>query len=222
MGYEPIDAEREAAMDSLYDDFLKHAREDLYPELYEEIVRDFTEAQLQTFYVANPSVVQVALRVLDEAKAMEKDFPSGAVVFACVSIEVCLREALFKPIIHGLVHTESAANLIMELAVAAKSDRFAKMLLDLLATHGGVDPRTFKRKGITQVFWEEIKPVRTLRNNIVHQGETATVADAALAITLATTMIEDIFPTAVRNLGLHLHEGLEVCGNYINCKKPKV
>jgi hypothetical protein len=63
----------------------------------------------------------------------------------------------------------------MELAVAAKSDKFAKMLLDLLATHGGVDPRTFKRKGITQVFWDEINTVRTLRNKIVHQGATATL-----------------------------------------------
>jgi hypothetical protein len=214
--------EEQEALASLYSDFLKDARTDLYPELFEEIVRDFTEAQLQTFYVANPSIAQVPLRVRDEAKAMEKDFPSGAVVFAHVSIEFCLREALFKPIIHGLVHTESAANLIMELAVAAKSDKFAKMLLDLLATHGGVDPRTFKRKGITQVFWDEINTVRTLRNKIVHQGATATPADAALAITLATTMLEDIFPTAVKNLGLHLHEGLEVCGNYVNCKKPQV
>lgn len=216
-----LDYEYEEAEDRLYEGFLSRAREDLYPELYEEIVADFTGAQSQTFYVDNPSIAQIPLRALDDAKAMAHTFPSGAVVFACTSIEVCLREALLKPIIYGLVHTKSSADLVMKLAVAAKNERVNKMLFDLLATQGGVDPRTFKRQGATKVFSDEIKPIQELRNNIVHSGMTATPADASSAIALATAMLEEIFPMAVKNLGLHLHKDLEVCGDPF-CKKTKI
>ena len=59
MSYDEWDAAQDAAIDSLYAEFREspETRASFYEELYDEIVKDFTDARLRSYYVDNPELV---------------------------------------------------------------------------------------------------------------------------------------------------------------------
>ncbi len=115
-----------------------------------------------------------------------------------------------RPIVYGLVHSETAPSLITKLAIAPRDEKFTKVLLDLLALFGGVDPRTKCRVAGGPRLWDEMGRIRAKRNHVVHQAEVATEDEAQLAIAVAACMVEELFPAVVGKLGLHL-KGTSVC-----------
>jgi hypothetical protein len=208
VSYDPWDAEREAALESLYEDFQRDpaTKEIFYEQLYDEIVGDFTDSRMRSFYVNEPEVAVPALRALADARSLRSQHSTAAFLFAVVAAEVGLRSVLLKPIIYGLVHSATAAALITELAIAHKDEGFIKVLLDLLATHGGVDPRTYRRSGSSKSLWEELRTVGRKRNRVVHQAESASAEEAELAIDVAACILENLFPAVASKLGFHLHD----------------
>lgn len=90
-------------------------------------------------------------------------------------------------------------------------ERFQKLLAEILAQFGGVDFKTFKRSGSARALWEEIAEVQKDRNAIIHRGEAVDDAKAGLAIAVAATLLNDMFPLVLAKLDLHLHEPLTVC-----------
>ena len=50
-----------------------------------------------------------------------------------------------------------------------------------------------------------MKLIRQKRNEIVHQGATASSDEAELGVAVAAYMLEDVFPKVISNLGLYLH-----------------
>jgi hypothetical protein len=54
---------------------------------------------------------------LEEAKKFLPHHDTAAFIFAYIAAEVGLTSALLKPIVHGLVHSETAAALITKLAI---------------------------------------------------------------------------------------------------------
>lgn len=213
MSYEEADAWEESAMDALYEQVTGDpaVKQQFYEQLYDEIVKDFTDNRLRSFYEEQPHVATPAIEALEEAKKFLPQHDTAAFIFAYIAGEVGLTSALLKPIVHGLIHSESAAALITKLAIKHSDENFTKILLDLLAAHGRVDPRTYKRTGTAQTLWEELKTVRSKRNRVFHQGERASHQEAELAFGVAAAILGDLFPTVISNLGLHLHDAA-VCG----------
>jgi hypothetical protein len=214
MSYDEADAWEEAEMEAMYEQVTSDpaVKQQFYEQLYDEIVKDFTDNRLRSFYEEQPDVAAPAIDALEEAKKFLPHQDTAAFIFGYIAAEVGLTSALLKPIVHGLVHSETAAALITKLAIKHSDENFTKILLDLLAAHGHVDPRTYKRGGSPQTLWEELKNVRTKRNRVFHQAERASHVDAALAINVAA-LVGDLFPTVVANLGLHFH-GTRVCGTH--------
>jgi hypothetical protein len=117
---------------------------------------------------------------------------------------------LLKPILHGLVHSDTAASMIAKSAINYKDQGFTKVLLDLLSSFGGVDPRGYHRINGSPTLWDEMSLVRNKRNRVVHDAETASDSEATQAIAVATCIVDDLFPRVITTLGLHLHD-LVVC-----------
>lgn len=220
MSYDEQDAAYDQFIDELYKDFRTSARDEFYIELYDEVVKDFKESRLKAFYLANPSVAELASAALTESKTLLPSHPSAALVFAITAGEVCLREALLNPVIYGLFHTESAAELIVKIVVKIKDEKLYKALTRALADHTGVDLHMHKRPGSLKNLWEEMVEVQKQRNSIVHQARLrVTREEAEQAIAISEALLQEIFPGAVKSLGLHLHEGLRVCGSH-KCTGP--
>lgn len=204
MSYNEFDAAQDAAYEALYE------------EHKEEAISEFTAERLQSFYIENPSLAEPAVRALDEASKL---FSSGhftaAFIFAAIAAEVGLKFVLLKPVVYGLVHSDSAATLITELAVRhTQMDRFKTLLFQILDEHGNIDLHIFKRDGSTVTLWQEIRTVQDRRNSIVHSGGVVSQDQASQAIAIASSILKKIFPAVIKALDLHLHDGVKVCSDY--------
>ena len=91
-------------------------------------------------------------------------------------------------------------------------DKFRDLLFAILNKYAGIDLNSFKRDGSNKTLWEESSNVRELRHGVVHEAKTATAEDAVKALGIATVILRQIFPDVISNLGLHLHDGVVVCG----------
>jgi hypothetical protein len=221
----------EADQEGLREEYESKLREQFMPELYEEFARDvlsgkddlygeiverFASERLQSFYLANPDLAECALGALEEARALRVEHTSAALVFAAIAVEVGLKTALLKPILHGLVHTDSAAALVAGLVPERHNDDFKKVLFGILKEVGGVDLPAYKRRGSTQILWDEMRAIRALRNQVMHGAGKVSLADAERAIGVASTVVEELFPRVIAALGLKTDERLRIVAKSMN------
>lgn len=197
------EAEYEAFMDQLYE------------EHREQAIEEFTADLLQSYYRENSLLAKPAFDALVEARKLIETSITAAFLFSAIAMEVSLKETLLKPIVHGLVHAGSVASLVTDLVMGHRSmDRYKDLLLEILREHGGVDLLSYKRPNSSKNIWEEIKIVQTKRNSIVHTAQVVSETESTLALSVASTIIETLFPSVVTKMGFHLHEGYRICTNW--------
>jgi len=209
MSYDPSDAAYDQFVDELYEEFRDSALED--DQLYNRVVEDFKESRLRDYYIDHPLVAKAAQDALAEAQELRGGHPRTALVLAVIAAEVCLRDALLAPILHGSFHTGSTADLVVKLVVAGKDEKLINALVRVLAAHTRIDLRQFGRSGSGKALWEEMREIQVKRNRIVHQAERASVEEADAAIEVAKATLYQVFGGTISNLGLHLHENVRVC-----------
>ena len=187
----------------------------LYEEHKEQAIEEFTAELLQSYYHNNRLLAKPAYDALVEADRLMKISKTAAFLFAAIATEVALKETLLKPIVHGLVHAESVASLVTDLVMGHQSmDRYKNLLLQILREHGGVDLLSYKRSGSSKNIWDEMKTVRTKRNRIVHAAQVVSEEETALALSVASTVIETLFPSVIAKMGFHLHDGHRICTDW--------
>ena len=217
MSYDPSDAAYDEFIDQLYKEFRESAIED--DELYDRIVDDFRESRLIDYYSENPLLTKSAREALAEAKTLQDNHPRSALVLAVTAAEIILRDALLSPILYGSFHTESSARIIVNLIASVKNDKVTKGLHQIMATHTGMDIRTFHRTNADKPLWEEMQEVQKKRNFILHQAGSSTADEARQAISIAEALIDDFFVQVIGQLGLHIHDNERICGSRI-CGGP--
>jgi hypothetical protein len=219
MSYDYWDAMQEEGLNNMYNELGPQWAEDhaneLFEKYYDEAIAQFTSERLSSYYIANPNLAAQAYTALVYAKSLLSSHPRAALVFAATAIEVTIKTVLLRPIVYGLVHNESVADFITELTTQHTRgiDTFRRLLTGILSQFGGIDFTTFMRSGSAMSLFEEIKAIENARHAIVHRGETTRDGIAVLAI-VASTLLDDIFPTLLKKLGLHLHEPMIVCDKY--------
>ena len=183
--------------------------EALYEEhLIEEAIAEFTTERLQSFYTENPLIAEAPFRALNEARQLfAESHYSAAFVFASIAIETGIKTLLLKPIVYGLIHSDSTAQMVADLVVSqAGIDRFRGLLFQILLELVGIDLKTFTRTGCKPTLWEEILNSRTRRNQIVHRADMASEQETEQAISIASCILEVIFPDTIQQIGLHLRD----------------
>lgn len=203
MSMTPQEAEYEEFMDRLY------------KENKEQAIEEFTGELLQSYYRNNGLLAKPAFDALIDARNLMNTSITAAFVFSAIAMEVALKESLLKPIVHGLVHAESVASLVTDLVMGHQSmDRYKDLLLQILLEHGGVDLLSYKRSDSARNIWEEIKTIQKKRNLIVHAAQMASGEEASLALSVASTILETLFPSVITKMGLHLHNGYRICADW--------
>jgi hypothetical protein len=183
-----------------------------YQDLCETVVQEFTAERLQSYFTAHPQLARPAVESLLYAQSLRPSFPKAALVFAVTAAELAVKTVLLKPIIFGLVHTEALASFITDLATQhAGMERFQALIAEILARFGGLDVKTYKRAGSVRTLWQEIGEVQKTRNSVVHRGQTVDDSSVDLAITVASALLNDIFPQVLGKLGLGLDGSMSVC-----------
>jgi hypothetical protein len=187
----------------------------LYEEHKEQAIQEFIDERLKSYYNDHRLLAKPAFSALTEAKNLVHANSTAAFLLSAIAVEVGMREALVKPIVFGLVHTLSVASLITDMVLSRPDQKkYRDLLLQILQQHGDVDLSHYKRPDSHRPIWEEIKKVKEKRDLIVHQAQTATTDEVALAFGVASTIMENLFPTVVKKMGLHLHEGFIICDDW--------
>jgi hypothetical protein len=109
------------------------------------VITEFTTERLQSFYTKNPDVASAASKSYEEAKRLlANGHPSASLVFAVSSIEQILKVTLLKPVVHGLVHQEQLADVVVEFRLGQTGfDRYNKLLAGLFEKLAGIDIANF-------------------------------------------------------------------------------
>jgi hypothetical protein len=217
MGYEPIDAWYEEQQQAVYDGVLEAYRNsDEYAEDKWRAIEEFISERQKSYYLSNPLVAEPAFNLLEEARELYKlgHYPS-AQVFAGAATEVGFGDILLKPIVHGFVHSDTFAPMIADIIEGARAVyKFKALIVHIVSEFSGIDLYTFKVGGSTDSLWKDIDAVRVQRNNVLHKGNLAvTKEEAEHAILVAAALLEMIYPSVMKSLGLHLHNGIRVCGD---------
>ena len=204
MSYDPTDAAR--------DEMYEQIGRELYPEHKAQAIGEFTSERLRSFYVANPQVMRPAVGAIQEGKQLaQSGHDSAAVVFFVTAIEILLKATLLKPVVHGLVHSEGLANIIVEQALGQPGfDRYTSLLAQLFSELAGMDIRAIKRKEASEKLLAECTTLQKLRNRIIHQGATCEAAQATHALSVSVAIYELVVQPMLFKLGLHVIEHGEI------------
>lgn len=200
--------EQDAARDEMFDEI---ARE-IYPDHKAQAIHEFTTELLQSYYIANPEVMRPAVDAIKEGRNLQGDGHSAAaVVFFVTAIELLLKATLLKPVVHGLVHSEGLAEIIVQQALGqAGFDRYRKLLAKLFNELVGIEITKVSRSNAVHPLLNECTDYQDLRNKIIHQGASANADQAENARSVAIAVYELVVRPMLSQLGLQVIERGEI------------
>jgi len=204
----PDEAAQEMAYDQMYKDFTENVLED--EEVYDRIVVDFKEGRLREYYLERPEVIKGPKEMLEEAKFLLNSNLRASLVLAYAAGEVGLNKGILNPILHGCFHNESAATLLINSIARTKNEKLLKALRAILSNSTEIDLEKFCRSESKVALWKEIKNLKDIRNEVLHNAGTVDEGNATLAINTSETILNDIFNAVLKKLGLRLLEGNHV------------
>lgn len=201
-------------MDAAYDQYMS----DLYEEHKIEAIEEFTFERLQSYYLANKELAKAPWEALSISNQFLNNNHTVSLIFSAIAIEVGIKSVLLKPIISGLVHSESTASLIADLAVSHMGmNRYKELLFKILFENSGIDILNYSRVNSKNSMWKEIQIIQKQRNNIMHKAQTYEKEEADIANAVATEILRVIFPKVVKNIGFHIHNDYLICDEW-RCK----
>ena len=158
MTYDPHDEAR--------DEMYYQIGQELYPDHKAQAIEEFTAERLRSFYIANSTVMGPAVDSLQEGrKLQELGHHAAAVVFFVTAIELLLKATLLKPVVHGLVHNEGLANVIVQQSLGqAGFDRYTSLLEKLFAELLAMDIKKVSRKEVSDPLLSECTAQQLLRD----------------------------------------------------------
>lgn len=194
---------------------LEQYQEDLYREHEAEALKEFTAERLSSYYDKNTDIAKPSFIFREKAKQLVKTNPESGFILAAISNEYAIKNVFLRPIIYGLVHTESSASFISDLMLSRSSmDRYRDLLFHIINEHGGFDLKNHMRNGIKITIWEEIKAIQSARDKMVHRADLPNHSLCATAYRVNEEILYTIFPSVMVHLGYHLHQDFQICSKW--------
>jgi HEPN domain-containing protein len=201
----------DAAMDEAYD----RLSEELYPGHKAQAIIEFTYERLRSYYLQNKSLLVPAVRTYKTAKALlAAQHPAPSLVFSASAVELFLKACLLRPVVSGLVHSESVANLVVESALSQTGfERYEKLLAGLFKEITQLNISEITRTGASKPLLEEASALQRRRNAVVHRGENIQETEAQSALVVATAIFDEVLAVVLQELGLSVEKGGELVDN---------
>ncbi|CAG0991824.1 hypothetical protein RHDC1_02432 [Rhodocyclaceae bacterium] len=201
MSYDPTDA--------AWDEAYERMSQELYPEHREQAISEFTTDRLQSYYLRNPAITHPGFRMQNEAlKLLANGHYSAALVFAASATEQFLKVALLRPVVYGLVHFDSLAEMIVNSALSQTGYlRYTKLLSGLFNTLTSTELAKITLPGKSKSLLNEASELQSRRNDVVHKAEEIFEVEAASAIDVSAGVYFFILTEMLSALGLEVLEG---------------
>ena len=199
MSMDWYEAEQEAA----YSDMMDSLAEELYPEHKEQAIDEFIDNRLKSYYLKNNEIAINAVSFIKKSKNCIDSDPTTSLLYSSIATEVVLKSVLLKPIVFGLVHTESLAELISNMLIKQNGvDRFKKLVFGILENHiefeSGLEH--YKRDDSKISLWSEREKTQVVRNNIMHRAQKCTDEQAFISYSVAVVFFR-LTEMLIQNIG---------------------
>ncbi|MEO7888208.1 MAG: hypothetical protein ABI893_16440 [Polaromonas sp.] len=195
--------------DAAWDEAYERMSDELYPGHKAQAIIDFTHERLRSYYVANPNLLVPAVFTFKEARELLScEHPTAALVFSVSATELFLKGALLKPVIYGLVHSDSLAELVVSAALTQTGfRRYSQLLAKLFREITNTELESLTRGNSSKSLLAEAQELQETRNKIVHQGESVNIQKAELAIDVATGIFDKLLTPVLNELGFSVAKG---------------
>ena len=198
----------DAAMDEAYE----RLSEELYPGHKAQAITEFTYERLRSYYLVHKDLLVPAARTYKTAESLlAANQPAAALVFAASAVELFLKGCLLRPVVAGLVHSESVANLVVESALSQTGfKRYEKLLAGLFKELTQLEIAELRRPSASKALLEEASALQDRRNSVAHRGVEIAIEEAKVALAIATTVFNEVLAVVLRELGLSIKKGGEL------------
>jgi hypothetical protein len=199
----------EAEQEQAYSEFVNSLAAELYDEHKEQAIAEFVSERLASYYKKDVHMAEEAIIFLKKAQSLQESEPTASLIFSSTATEVLLKSVLIKPIVYGLVHTESLAELISSgLVKQTGIDRFKELVFGILEHHIEFDSgvRSYCREGASVPLWQERESIQGLRNKVLHQAKTCSKSDAEQSISVTIAFV-NLTSLLLSSIGLKFSKG---------------
>lgn len=192
----------EAEQEQAYSEFVDSLAKELYEEHKERAIEEFVSERLSSYYIEHSHIAEQAILFLKRAKFYRESDPVVSLLFSSTATEVLLKTVLLKPIVYGLVHTESLAELIASgLVKQTGIDRFKELVFGILEHHIEFEEGIHKycRDGSETPLWKERENIQNVRNAVLHQAKLCTEAESEISyeVAMAFTRLTNILLSSI-------------------------
>ncbi len=173
-----------------HEEFLDALSEELYDEHKDRAISEFVDKRLKSYYSKNTDIAINVIGYIKKSKALLDTEPTSSLMYSSIATEVILKSLLLKPVVFGLVHTESLAELVSNMLIKQTGiDRFKKLVFEILETHIEFEDgfENYIRDGSQLNLWVERKAIQDLRNKIMHQAIFCNKTEAKLSYSVTVT-----------------------------------
>lgn len=208
MSMDPYEVDREDA----YNEFVSALAEELYDEHRDMAIDEFVTGRLQSYYRLNPMIAKKAIAFLKLSAERVSSDPTASLLYSAISIEVMLKSVILKPIVSGLVHSESVAELISTLLIKQTGvDRFKELIFKILDDNISLPTSavSYCREGTKVSLWKEREKVQSVRNQIAHQANTCSEQQAELSYLVALEFYR-LTEKLIQHLGFYFDSDAEI------------
>lgn len=198
----------EAQQEQAYSEFVDSLASELYNEHKEQALQEFVSERLTSYYREHTDIAKDAISFFNMAQLLQSSEPTASLIFSSTATEVLLKSVLLKPIVFGLVHTESLAELIATgLIKQTGIDRFKELVFGILEHHIEFDNgiRNYCRVGSLVPLWKERENIQRIRNTILHQAKMCTITEAAQSVEITIAFI-NLTNLLLSNFGLKFNK----------------
>jgi len=188
--------------DAAMDDFYDRMSEELYPEQKEQAINEFIEERMQSYYLKNPTVIQPPIDCYHHANELIDVSPSCALVMYTTAIELFLKSVLLKPVLYGMIHNETIANMVVDSTTNQSGfSRYKKLLNNLCHHAAGTQLNEIKGMNGLPIL-VEAEEVQKIRNLVVHQGYMASIEEMGKARNIANLILIKLVEPVLNNMNL--------------------
>lgn len=197
----------DAAYDAMYEaEAQKELEEYYYDYWYSDIIEDFKDETLSSFFEANQNILTISYTAQTEAEKLIDISPSATILFAFTAIETAIKHILLKPMIYGMTHNENVAELIVEKCLKQPNVKnyigLAFTLVKKATKLELKDAKTTDEKLIT----EEIEALAKKRNKIIHAGILYNKSDAEDALIILDELYNKIIIKMLEHIGFTISD----------------
>ena len=199
----------EAEQEQAYSEFVDSLVAELYDEHKERAIEVFVSERLSSYYKDHAHIAEHAISFLKNARLHKESDPVASLIYSSTATEVVLKTVLLKPIVYGLVHTESLAELIASSLVRQTGiDRFKELVFGILEHHIEFEEgiQKYCRDGSEVPLWKERENLQKVRNAVLHQAKPCSENDAELSLEVALAFIR-LTNLLLSNIGFKFSKG---------------